>query len=107
MYYNTKNIRFRFLRNALDRPSDENKGTNVFIGQLHFATVNKLVQASFQTLQQLPDDFTGEVVVDIRLDALYDSEGGARDDEEGTDDSDLDSDTDSGEDDDANAPNLS
>ena len=100
MFYNTKNIRFRFLRNALDRPSEDNKGINVFIGQLHYGTVNKLVQDTFEKLQQLEDDYTGDVIVDVRLDLLYDLDQAANRDNEEDSDTDLDSDTDSGEDND-------
>jgi hypothetical protein len=53
MYYNAKSIKFRFLNSyeSQVQASDPSKRVNIYIGQLHFAMINSLVQMTFQAIQ--------------------------------------------------------
>lgn len=99
MYYNAKSIKFRFLNSyeSQVQASDPSKRVNIYIGQLHFAMINSLVQMTFQAIQEAEHSNADDIVVDVqvaRLNELVIS----RAFEERTEDIDLDSDTDSGED---------
>lgn len=97
MWYNTKMLKFRFIRGK--KNATDTKPSNVYIGQLHLSTVVTLVQMTLNAIKE-QEGKVSDIVVDVDMDELggnIDNKGTDLNTEGTADDDDESRDTDSGE----------